>query len=100
KLLLGGIDDAQPAVRRAAMRAAAIHVGLHRSGPSAQASPGGRALAQAIARRLATDDWEGRMDAARALGELGAHGDVAALARAVDDPSAYVRESSVLSLGR
>src|SRR5690606_8709311 len=32
KLLLGGIDDAQPAVRRAAMRAAAIHVGLHRSG--------------------------------------------------------------------
>jgi cellulose synthase operon protein C len=103
KVLLAGIDDAQPAVRRAAMRAAAVHVGLASSGPAASSSgssAGIPALTQAIARRLQTDDWEGRVDAARALGELGAHGDIAALARAVDDANAYVRESAVLSIGR
>jgi tetratricopeptide (TPR) repeat protein len=109
KILLAGIDDAQPAVRRAAMRAAAVHVGLHLSGPPAPSGPsgpstssgsGGSGLGQAIARRLATDDWEGRVDAARALGELGAHGEIAALAKAVDDTNAYVRESAVLSIGR
>jgi tetratricopeptide (TPR) repeat protein len=96
QILLAGIDDAQPAVRRAAMRAAAIHVALYASGAPAP----GAALTQAISRRLASDDWEGRVDAARALGELGAQGQVAALARAVDDANAYVRESAVLSLGR
>jgi HEAT repeat protein len=100
KILLAGIDDAQPAVRRAAMRGAAVHVGLYLSGPSASSTSSGAALGQAIARRLETDDWDGRVDAARALGELGAQGQMAALARAVDDASAYVRESAVLSIGR
>lgn len=95
KILLAGIDDAQPAVRRAAMRAVAVHVRLH--GASEQGVP---ALVQAMARRLATDDWEGRVDAARALGELGAQADLAALARAVDDGNAYVREAAVLAIGR
>jgi tetratricopeptide (TPR) repeat protein len=101
KILLAGIDDAQPAVRRAAMRAAALHVGLTLSGPASSGSASGTAaLTQALARRLQTDDWEGRVDAARALGELGAHGDLAALVKAVDDTNAYVRESAVLSIGR
>ena len=99
-ILLAGIDDAQPAVRRAAIRAAVLHAGLYLSGPPVSASPSAAALGQAIARRLETDDWDGRVDAARALGELGAQGQIAALARAVDDASAYVRESAVLSIGR
>jgi tetratricopeptide (TPR) repeat protein len=96
KILLAGIDDQQPAVRRAAMRAAAVHVGLY--GQSYGQT--GRAFTQAVARRLETDDWEGRMDAARALGDFGAHADLAALSKAVGDASAYVRESAVLSIGR
>ncbi|HWN66497.1 MAG TPA: HEAT repeat domain-containing protein, partial [Haliangium sp.] len=107
KILLAGIDDAQPGVRRAAMRSAAVHVRLSASGASASGQSAGpasaaltQALTQAIGRRLQTDDWEGRVDAARALGELGAHGDIDALARAVDDANAYVRESAVLSIGR
>lgn len=93
RILLAGIDDAQPAVRRAAMRAAAGHAG-DRGGK------GSAALAQAVARRLQRDDWEGRTDAARALGDFGAHTDLAALIKAVDDSNAYVRESAVQSLGR
>jgi HEAT repeat protein len=53
-----------------------------------------------VARRLQTDDWEGRTDAARALGDFGAHTDLAALIKAVDDSNAYVRESAVQSIGR
>ncbi len=93
RILLAGIDDAQPSVRRAAMRAAAGHAGIH-------GGKGSAGLAQAVARRLQTDDWEGRTDAARALGDFGAHTDLAALIKAVDDSNAYVRESAVQSIGR
>jgi tetratricopeptide (TPR) repeat protein len=93
RIVLTGIDDAQPTVRRAAMRAAASHASVH-------GGKGSAALAQAVARRLQTDDWEGRTDAARALGDFGAHTDLAALIKAVDDSNAYVRESAVQSLGR
>lgn len=93
RILLAGIDDAQPSVRRAAMRAAAGHAGAH-------GGKGSAALAQAVARRLQNDDWEGRTDAARALGDFGAHTDLGALIKAVDDSNAYVRESAVQSLGR
>jgi tetratricopeptide (TPR) repeat protein/HEAT repeat protein len=93
RILLAGIDDPEPVVRRAAMRAAASQASLQ----GGKANP---ALAQAAARRLQNDDWEGRTDAARALGDFGAQTDLPALIKAVDDSNAYVRESAVQSLGR
>ncbi len=89
--LLAGVGDESPVVRRAAMAAAARHARLygHR----------GAALASAVASQLRRDDWEGRSDAARALAAFGRHADLAALTAAVTDPSAYVRENAVRSLG-
>ena len=90
-LLRARMDDPAASVRRAAMEAAATQVRLH--------DQDGPALARAVAAQLAAESWRTRADAARALAGFGAHADVAALARAVADPSAYVREQATSSLG-
>ncbi|WP_199350892.1 tetratricopeptide repeat protein [Haliangium ochraceum] len=91
-LVLAGLEDAQPAVRRAALRAATEYLRLHERG--------GEALAQAVAAQLADGDWEVRTAAAQAMGLLGAAARAEALADAVGDENAYVRESATRALGR
>lgn len=91
--LASGLADDLPAVREAAMLAAARYVSLHgdRDGD----------LAGAVSSRLASASWRERVAAARALGHFGDRADPGPLARAAtSDPKSFVREAAVRALAR
>jgi tetratricopeptide (TPR) repeat protein len=79
-------------VRQAAMRAV-VTLSKARGKPTP-------ALRDALATALGGGAWEDRTAAATAMGELGAGADAVALARALGDDIAFVREAAASALGR
>jgi len=90
--LVAGLADDSPAVRAAAMRAAASFA---RKNPANAAD-----LAGEVAGALGDRHWQQRAAAARALGRFGQKARTAWLVSALGDRSGFVREAAADALGR
>ncbi|HTJ40847.1 MAG TPA: HEAT repeat domain-containing protein [Kofleriaceae bacterium] len=89
--IVTALGDDAPNVRASAARAAAVLARIHGSAPAS--------LAPALTAQLKAKGWEDRMNAASALGAIGASSASAELARVLTDDNAWVREAAASSLG-
>jgi tetratricopeptide (TPR) repeat protein/HEAT repeat protein len=89
--LVAGLEDKDPLVRQAAMRAAGIH--------AARRPAEAPALATAVARHLRAADVAERQAAVEVMGMVGTQSDAPALIAALGDDNGFVREAAARSLG-
>jgi HEAT repeat protein len=89
--IVDALADDAPNVRAAAARAAAVLARVHGTAPAS--------LAPALIKRLASKDWEDRMNVAQALGAIGATAAAPDLGKALTDENAWVREAAAGALG-
>ncbi len=85
------LTDSTDQVREAAMNAVATLAVRRGAAPTA--------LVATLVKQLQTAPWADRRVAALAIGRLGPHADLSALARAAADPSNFVREAVATAYG-
>jgi HEAT repeat protein len=89
--IVDALADDAPNVRASAAKAAGVLARVRGAAPAS--------LAPALVKRLASKDWEDRMNAAQALGAIGAAAAAPDLGRALTDENAWVREQAAGALG-